>query len=138
MAHWWACVIAVSAYWILGDDVQAQQLYDTVQNVPKQITHDPLVKAVHAAFNGRKIVTSVDNNYDAKSVLKLCDFIGNLLQESISVTECLQSDYKDVVIYLKFMCLAKYYARDRIKKNLMFSQKSYKNLKNYVIFIEFR
>ena len=101
VAYWWSCVIAVAAYWILGDELQAEQLYATVEHVPEAIAHDPLVKAVHAAFRCRKIIATSDDCYDIKSVLESCDKVGHLLQESISVVECVQSNHKDMVSTLR-------------------------------------
>lgn len=99
IAHWWSCVIAVAAYWILGDDNQAEQLYDTIENIPEEIATDPLVVAIFAAYECRKnVVTSNNNsNSDGSNVLKSCDRVGKLLQESISVTDCLKSDIKPLV-----------------------------------------
>lgn len=97
IAHWWSCIIAVAAYWILGDDAQAEQLYETIESVPKPIANDPLVKAVFAAFQCRKTIITSKGDYDSRSVLKSCDNVGKLLQESISVTECLQSDSRILV-----------------------------------------
>lgn len=102
VAYWWSCVIAVAAYWILGDDVQAEQLYSTVEQVPERIAHDPLVRAIFAAFQCRKTVSLKTENYDVKYVLASCDNVGTLLQESISVVECLQSDHKSVVSNSQF------------------------------------
>lgn len=99
VAHWWSCVIAIAAYWMLGDDTQAEQLYDTVENIPKQIASDALVKAIFSAYQCRKMIVVSKNDYDAKLILKSCDDVRKALQESISITECLQSDYKNVVIF---------------------------------------
>ena len=102
IAHWWSCVIAVAAYWILGDDNQAEQLYDTIENIPELIANDPIVITVFAAYECRKsVVTSNNNtNSDVSVILKNCDRVGNLLQESISVTDCLKSDIKPLVRFL--------------------------------------
>jgi hypothetical protein len=97
VAYWWSCVIAVAAYWILGDEIQAEQLYDNIEHVPERIAHDPIVKAVFAAFHCRRTVASSNVDYDVKYVLESCGKVGNLLQESISVVECLQSSHKNMV-----------------------------------------
>lgn len=99
ISHWWSCVIAVAAYWILGDDNQAEQLYDTIENIPDGIADDPLVVAIFAAYECRKavVVSNNNSNIDGVTVLKSCDKVGKLLQESISVTDCLQSDTKPLV-----------------------------------------
>lgn len=52
MSHWWASVVGVAAYWLLGDDAHAQELYPRVKAMPQflQTLQDPLPRAVLAAF----------------------------------------------------------------------------------------
>jgi sterol regulatory element-binding transcription factor 1 len=52
IAHWWSAVVGVAAYWLLGEDHQAESLYARVETLPAQLQSmkDPLPQAVLAAF----------------------------------------------------------------------------------------
>lgn len=37
VSHWWASVVGVAVYWLLGEDGQAEELYPTIETLPKHL-----------------------------------------------------------------------------------------------------
>lgn len=54
LAHWWCTLITISAYWLLGEDSQAEKLYSHFEKLPVELRENPLSKSLFAAFNARK------------------------------------------------------------------------------------
>ncbi|KAF4529717.1 hypothetical protein B566_EDAN015346, partial [Ephemera danica] len=85
-ALWWAAVLGVAAYWLLGEDERAETLATRIEALPESLSRsgDPLPRAILAAYRARRTFLSrtprgpVNHN-----VLKHC---GNTMaQDSTSV-----------------------------------------------------
>uniref|UniRef100_T1JCH3 BHLH domain-containing protein n=1 Tax=Strigamia maritima TaxID=126957 RepID=T1JCH3_STRMM len=86
VAQWWAAVIGVAAYWLLGEDEQAERLYPIVESLPPLLEHakDPLMRAILVAFKARRVYLSQSGARNNLACLKLCDRAGLLLRDSIN------------------------------------------------------
>lgn len=102
IAQWWAAMVAVSAYWLLGDDVQAERLYARVDTLPDGLAQsdEPLGKAVLAAFRLRRSYLSPRSTFvTVQSLLKMCDAASKLLLDSLTVDACHKPDSKTLVSF---------------------------------------
>ncbi|XP_049791381.1 sterol regulatory element-binding protein 1 isoform X1 [Schistocerca nitens] len=102
VAHWWSGVIGVVAYWMLGEETQAERLYARVEAMPEILESlaDPLPRAMLAAFRARRAAlvhcSSRSPGRRARSsaqhALALCNTAGSLLDESLTYASCRPSD----------------------------------------------
>ncbi|XP_075234704.1 sterol regulatory element binding protein isoform X2 [Lycorma delicatula] len=94
-AHWWASVIGVAAYWLLGDDVQAEHIYPRVETLPESLAgqNESLACAVLAAYRLRRVALS-QRSQQQSTVSKLCDTASQLLCDSLSMNTCHKPDTK--------------------------------------------
>ncbi|GLV35496.1 Sterol regulatory element binding protein [Carabus blaptoides fortunei] len=92
IAHWWSGVVGVAAYWLLGEDSQAERLYARVEALPESLAtlSDPLPRAVLAAFIGRRTFLEKSKQFSHKYILRLCDIAGHLLEDSLTYSRCKQ------------------------------------------------
>jgi len=53
LSYWWANLFNVAAYWLLGEDEQAEKLYQVINKIPSELFHskDLIPVALLAAFN---------------------------------------------------------------------------------------
>jgi sterol regulatory element-binding transcription factor 1 len=58
LIEWWSSLLSVAAYWLLGEDGEAEKLYSIVEKVPLELHErdDTLPKALLAAFNAKKLL----------------------------------------------------------------------------------
>ncbi|GAB6033075.1 Sterol regulatory element-binding protein 1 [Chamberlinius hualienensis] len=84
--QWWASVVGVATYWLLGEDEQAEELYQAIEAMPKQLqeTEDPLPKAVLMAFKARHAFIKHTCSLGLRSSFKLCNRTSSLLNESLN------------------------------------------------------
>lgn len=54
LANWWCQLITISAYWLLGEDSQAEKLYSHVEKLPMDLRESSLSKSLYAAWNARR------------------------------------------------------------------------------------
>jgi sterol regulatory element-binding transcription factor 1 len=56
LAQWWASLLSIAAYWLLGEDNIAQKMYGFVEKWPVEFTEleNSLPKALFAAYTARK------------------------------------------------------------------------------------
>ncbi|GLG96286.1 uncharacterized protein GBIM_03088 [Gryllus bimaculatus] len=95
-AHWWSAVLGTAAYWLLGEYNQAERLYARVEALPEALEklNDPLPKAIIAAFRGRRASLGLlkprrsSLTANNKTVLRLCNTAGQLLDDSLTLTSC--------------------------------------------------
>ncbi|XP_066999695.2 sterol regulatory element-binding protein 1 [Anabrus simplex] len=96
MAHWWSGVVGIAAYWLLGEDSQAERLYPRVEMLPESLDllNDPLPRAVLAAFRSRRASLGLCKprrpgmTTSSKAILSLCNTAGQLLDDSLTYTSC--------------------------------------------------
>lgn len=55
---WWADLFCIDALWLLGDDNNAEKLFDSVRKVPKTLLHskDTLAKSVIIIICAKKLL----------------------------------------------------------------------------------
>ena len=55
-AYWWTNLLSVAAFWLLGEDEEAEKLYSQIGDLPQELCdiEDSLPKALIAAFNAKK------------------------------------------------------------------------------------
>lgn len=95
-AHWWSAVLGTAAYWLLGEDNQAERLYARVEALPEALgkLNDPLPKAIIAAFRARRASLGLGKprraslNTSTKNILRMCNNAGQLLDDSLTLTSC--------------------------------------------------
>ena len=97
IAHWWSGVVGVAAYWLLGEDSQAERLYTRVETLPECFNEmtDPLPRAVLAAFRSRRASLNLSghgNNPSNKTILRWCSMAGQYLEDSLTYSSCKQAN----------------------------------------------
>ncbi|XP_069702898.1 sterol regulatory element-binding protein 1 [Periplaneta americana] len=107
LAHWWSAVVGVAAYWLLGEDTQAERLYPRVETLPETLNKltDPLPRAVLAAFRSRRASLSLSrqrpgNTTSSKAVLRLCNTAGQYLDDSLTFSSCKQASSMVLLVQL--------------------------------------
>jgi len=57
---WWANVLEIAVHWLLGEDTLAEQLYDSIKQMPAQLEqfneNDHLPRALHAVLRAKMIL----------------------------------------------------------------------------------
>lgn len=55
---WWSSILSVAAYWLLGEDTFAKELYDTIDKLPEQLKSDDetLPRALYNMFQAKKMI----------------------------------------------------------------------------------
>jgi hypothetical protein len=95
LAHWWSAVVGVAAYWLLGEDMQAEQLYPRVETLPECLDEltDPLPRAVLAAFSSHRELLSQSHHCPRinHNILRLCSIAGRYLDDSLTYSSCKQT-----------------------------------------------
>ncbi|XP_014664603.1 PREDICTED: sterol regulatory element-binding protein 1-like isoform X2 [Priapulus caudatus] len=88
VSKWWASVLGVAAYWLLGDEESAQRLYPIVDSLPAHLheTINPLPRSVHMAFKARRIVLTAKKGQCYINSLNKCNTAGKMLADSLSYT----------------------------------------------------
>jgi sterol regulatory element-binding transcription factor 1 len=58
LIEWWSSLLSVAAFWLLGEDAEAEKLYSNVEKIPIELQErdDTLPKALLAAFNAKKLL----------------------------------------------------------------------------------
>nr|CAD7461371.1 unnamed protein product [Timema tahoe] len=108
VAHWWSAVVGVAAYWLLGEDHQAERLYPRVETLPESLDslNDPLPRALLAAFRARRACLELDRPHKTgfsagtKTILRLCNMAGQLLNDIVTCTSCKQPTHIDLLAQL--------------------------------------
>ncbi|XP_041360280.1 sterol regulatory element-binding protein 1-like isoform X2 [Gigantopelta aegis] len=87
VSRWWAAVVSVAYYWLLGDDENAARHYGILDTFPKklQTSDDPLPRAVLFAYKARKNFMISADNFNNKTCIRHCDRAGRLLRESLKL-----------------------------------------------------
>lgn len=107
VARWWTGVVGVAAYWLLGEDNQAEKLYANVEAIPESLVtlNDPLPKAVLATFISRRIFLEKSKRMSHKYILQLCDIAGRVLEDSLTYSSCKQTTGMvpvSIILMIKF------------------------------------
>lgn len=97
IANWWASVIAVGAYWILGEDKQAESFYQKVESIPVSLQSEILPKAVLASFKCRQACFGSYRKGSSQAIFRACNVAGQLLAEALTFVECKEPDSKVLV-----------------------------------------
>ncbi|XP_071445598.1 sterol regulatory element-binding protein 1 [Hetaerina americana] len=96
VAHWWACVVSVAAYWLLGEEgEQAERLYARIEVLPEMLEkmNDPLPRALLLAFRAhRALLSRPSRGTSSRAVLKLCNTAGQLLDDAVTYASCRQAN----------------------------------------------
>ncbi|XP_052848921.1 LOW QUALITY PROTEIN: sterol regulatory element-binding protein 1 [Drosophila gunungcola] len=88
---WWANVLEIAVHWLLGEDTLAEQLHDSIKQMPVQLQqcseNDHLPRALHAVLRAKMILLMNNGNALDKS---LKHSVNNLCNESsVKLQECL-------------------------------------------------
>lgn len=107
-SQWWAAVLGVAAYWLLGEDSRAEQLCSRVEAMPEQLARagDPLPRAVLAALRARRALLSRPRRASTKAILRQCSAAGRLLDHSITYSACKQPSIMVLVSDISCQCEA--------------------------------
>ncbi|XP_017059879.1 sterol regulatory element-binding protein 1 [Drosophila ficusphila] len=88
---WWANVLEIAVHWLLGEDTLAEQLYDSVKQMPEQLQqcseNDHLPRALHAVLRAKTILLMNNGNTLDKVVKQSVNSLCN--ESSIQLQECL-------------------------------------------------
>ncbi|KAH8361665.1 hypothetical protein KR084_012539 [Drosophila pseudotakahashii] len=90
---WWANILEIAVHWLLGEDTLAEQLYDSIKQMPAQLEqcgeNDHLPRALHSVLRAKMILLMNNGNALDKSLKQsvnvLCDESSVQLQECLTV-----------------------------------------------------
>ncbi|XP_060652509.1 sterol regulatory element-binding protein 1 [Drosophila nasuta] len=90
---WWANVLEIAVHWLLGEDALAEQLYDSVKQLPPQLQNDSeselLPHALHAVLRAKMVLLKNNGNTLDKRLKRLinqlCDESSNQLMECLTI-----------------------------------------------------
>ncbi|KAE8750282.1 Sterol regultory element-binding protein [Frankliniella occidentalis] len=108
LARWWAAVVGVAAYWLLGEDAHAERLYARVELLPEQLSTqpDPVARAVQMAYRARRTASAVlrghlsPGNGASREAQRLCDAAGRYLEDSLAYWSCKQPNNLVLMVQL--------------------------------------
>ncbi|KAG8226034.1 hypothetical protein J437_LFUL004155 [Ladona fulva] len=96
IAHWWASVVSVAAYWLLGEEGElAERLYARIELLPEALEklNDPLPRALLLAFRAhRALLSRPSRGTSSRAVLRLCNSAGQLLDDAVTYASCKQAN----------------------------------------------
>ncbi|XP_016971131.1 sterol regulatory element-binding protein 1 isoform X2 [Drosophila rhopaloa] len=88
---WWANVLEIAVHWLLGEDTLAQQLHDSIKQMPIQLQqcseHAHLPRALHAVLQAKMILLMNNGNALDKSLKTSVNHLCN--ESSVELQECL-------------------------------------------------
>lgn len=90
ISMWWSSLLSIAAYWMLGEDGKAAELYDCVAEtaMPAGLAalqqQDVLPRALRAAFQAKKSVTSGGGRLTSGQILAQCNVASPLLEDSLT------------------------------------------------------
>lgn len=58
MTLWWVKMFSIDALWLLGDDSKADDMFESVKKIPKELLHskDTLARAALTVFCAKKLL----------------------------------------------------------------------------------
>lgn len=85
LAHWWSNLLTMSAYWLLGEETKAEELYSHIDNLPVEIkeSSDNLPKAIWTVFRAKKALLNKED-IDVEGIIENCNLASRLLDDSLS------------------------------------------------------
>lgn len=85
LVAWWSSLLSVAAYWLLGEDDLACELYDAVDNIPNQLKakEETLPRALYYIFQAKKITLN-GNASEKLKIYELCNTASQLLEDSLT------------------------------------------------------
>ncbi|RUS91548.1 hypothetical protein EGW08_000663 [Elysia chlorotica] len=87
VAMWWANIVSVAHYWLIGDDENAAKSFSVLDVFPKKLhgVDDPLPRAVYLAYKSRKCVMVNPEHKAMRAAIRQCDRAGRLLRDSLKL-----------------------------------------------------
>ncbi|XP_055383101.1 sterol regulatory element-binding protein 1 [Condylostylus longicornis] len=101
IVEWWSSLLIIAAYWLLGEDEQAAELYDVVDKLPEQLNYEgeTLPKALHSIFQAKKLLLS-EGEKDISKIYKLCYEASKFLQDSLACNKIKSAKEKKLLFQL--------------------------------------
>jgi sterol regulatory element-binding transcription factor 1 len=93
LASWWCNLITVAAYWLLGEDGQAEKLYTHIEKLPLELREDPLCRAILAAWNARRGLMH-KLNVDIRQIYRDCNAASHYIEDSLTQNKCKSTNKK--------------------------------------------
>ncbi|GFR96431.1 sterol regulatory element-binding protein 1 [Elysia marginata] len=87
VAMWWANIVSVAHYWLIGDDENAAKSFSVLDVFPKKLhgVDDPLPRAVYLAYKARKCAVVNPEDKTMRAAIRQCDRAGRLLRDSLKL-----------------------------------------------------
>lgn len=89
LAHWWSSLLSIAAYWLLGEDSEAERLYLHIENLPLELAkgEDTLPKALFVAFQAKRALLNKPH-YNSVHVFQICNAGSQYLEDSLTTNMC--------------------------------------------------
>lgn len=89
ISMWWSSLLSIVAYWMLGEDAKAAQLFECVETgMPAGLLAlqqlDVLPRALRAAFQAKKSVAVGGGRMTSGQILAQCNVASVLLEDSLT------------------------------------------------------
>ncbi|XP_053952863.1 sterol regulatory element-binding protein 2 [Anastrepha ludens] len=90
--EWWVNVLEISVFWLLGEDLKANESYQRAKTLPTglEANNDSLPKALHLAMQAKFLLLWCGGNLakaDSKNVNDICNRSSNYLQECLTLNK---------------------------------------------------
>ncbi|CAD7003346.1 unnamed protein product [Ceratitis capitata] len=90
--EWWINVLEVFVYWLLGEDLKAQESYQRARVLPNGLesSNDRLPKALYLAMQSKFLSMQYCSNFgsrDSNDIINICNVSGNCLQECLTLNK---------------------------------------------------
>lgn len=89
LAHWWASILSIATYWILGDFETSETVYSQIEKLPAQLADSPdvLPKAFFIAFKSKRAIMNKNGPKVLKNIYAMCKIGTDLLDGSLKGTK---------------------------------------------------
>lgn len=83
LSMWWSNLLSIAAYWVLGEDQEAEKMYCSVENIPKILEEysDTLPKALQRAFVAKRMLLQ---KKQLNAIFSECNAASRLLEDSLT------------------------------------------------------
>lgn len=89
LAHWWASILSIATYWIMGEKDTAETMIAHIGKLPMELyeSNDCLPKAFFVAFKAKRAIM-MKSGFKPEIVYTLCNAGTELLAESLKCNKC--------------------------------------------------
>jgi len=108
LSAWWSNLLSTAAYWLLGDDVEAEKYHQLIQKMPKNFTggEKSLPVALISVFNAKKsLLNKMSYNYIYyKDEENVCNAASDVLEHGLTCNKMKSSQGEINMLVQLLLC----------------------------------